>query len=113
MIRNLVIFLTILGLFAAFITNCRGLENEKKNKEQAEMIIKSLYEYREVHNSFPNELRDLVPEFLKQIPKTTGGQEYFYLINSTDRFLISFMMSSHYGCGYSDKLKEWECSSGD
>jgi hypothetical protein len=110
---NMIMFTAVLGLAAALLANCRGIEYETKNKDRAEIIIRSLYLHKEAHNSFPNELSDLVPDYLDKIPTTTGGQDYFYLANSTDGFLIFFSINSHYGCGYTDKLKEWECSSGD
>jgi hypothetical protein len=113
-ITNIGKFIVIFGSIAILLSACRlGIEVESINKERAEIIISALYEYEGEHNSFPNELSDLVPDYLEEIPTTTGGQTYFYLTNSTDGFFLAFDMNSHYGCGYTDKFKEWECSSGD
>ena len=104
----------LFGLIVIFLSCCRGgPEIEESNKARAETIISALYGYKSEHDSFPNQLSALVPDYLEEIPTTTGGKDYRYLTNSTDGFFLFFELNSHYGCGYTDKFREWECSSGD
>ena len=106
--------LTIFSLLPVILLSCsKAIDAETVNKSRAEKIISALYEYEQAHASFPYQLSDLVPEYLDAIPTAVGGQDFFYSIDSVNGFNLSFIVKSHYGCGYSDQSQQWECGYGD
>jgi hypothetical protein len=115
MIKNMKLLrFVMIGVIVILLPSCRGgTEIEVSNKDRGEIIIDALYKYKADHDSFPNELSALVPDYLEEVLTTTGGQNFLYRTNPTDGFFLFFEMNSDYGCGYTDKLKQWECSSGD
>ena len=110
----LVLIVVILSLVIGLISSYSdGRHNISKNKQTGELIVNALYTYKQEHGAFPQTLGELVPVYLNKVSTTMGGQNYFYRINSVDGFLLGFEVESRFGCGYTDKLKQWECSFGD
>jgi hypothetical protein len=106
--------ITILSLIVISLSACSSDADIKAaNKANGKIIIAAVYEYKKDHGSFPTDLAVMVPYYLSKIPITVGGEDFFYKTNSTDGFLLGFDVRVHYGCGYTDRFKEWECSSGD
>jgi hypothetical protein len=83
------------------------------NQERAMIIVKAVYEYQNDQGAFPVQLKDLAPDYLDQVPRTFTGQPFFYNTDSVSGFFIMFELGQHYGCGYSDQSKVWECGGGD
>jgi hypothetical protein len=109
-------FATTFSLVIILMSSCSESDKREdinKNQERGELIINALYIYKQAQGTFPDTLNDLAPNYLNEIPKTVEGQDYFYVTNSVDGFFISFDVEDRFGCGYTDKLKEWECSYGD
>ena len=109
-------YIVIFSLIIIMVTSCSnrdGRENINKNKKTGDLVVNALYIYKETYGVFPKTLKDLLPNYLQEIPKTQGGQDFFYITDSFDGFIISFKVESRLGCGYTDKLKDWDCSYGD
>ena len=106
--------LMILSLAVICLSSCSSDgQIEATNQANANKVIGALYKYKQSHNSFPNDLKVLVPNYISEIPVTTGGQEFIYKTNASDGFFLYFDVREHFGCGYTDRFKQWECSSGD
>jgi hypothetical protein len=103
--------LVVLFLLAEIINST--YEFVPRNKARAQLIIQAIYAYEQQKGHFPAALDDLRPDFLEEIPSTIGGTSFFYFTDSVDGFGIGFPVDSHYGCGYIDQYKAWECSFGD
>jgi len=108
---SVIFILLFAGMSACSIGD--GKWNIRDNQTTGNTIIKALYLYKQEHDGFPKTLTDLMPKYLEKIPKTAGGQDFFYSANSVDGFFLSFEVDSRSGCGYTDKLQVWECSYGD
>ena len=109
----IIIGITVLVLFfLAEIINS-NYEVVPRNKERAQPIINAIYAYEQKSGRFPTTLEALRPAYLNEIPATIWGSAFFYFTNSVDGFGIMFSVDSHYGCGYTDQYKNWECSFGD
>jgi len=113
--KNIIFKLILISCaISILLVSCSNTADiEKTNKARAEIIIKALYEFKHDHNNFPFQLSALVPAYLDKIPTTLGDKVFFYSTDSVDGFNLGFDVTSHLGCGYTDKYKEWECSFGD
>jgi hypothetical protein len=106
--------ITILSLIVISLSACsRDADIKAVNKANGKIIIDAVYEYKKDHGSFPTDLAVMVPDYLPKIPTTLGSEDFFYKTNSIEGFLLGFNVRLHYGCGYTDRFKEWECGSGD
>jgi hypothetical protein len=112
--RNIFKLALISCLISILLFSCSSAADiERANKDRAEVIINALYEYKQAHYAFPYKLSTLVPDDLGKIPTQVGGKEFFYSTDSVDGFNLGFEVKPHFGCGYTDKYKKWECSYGD
>jgi hypothetical protein len=75
-------------------------------------IVAGLYEYQEANGSFPRSLSLLAPAFIDEIPVTHNSEEFFYNPD-IEGFILSFLVTRNFGCGYSASHAEWECGHGD
>lgn len=106
----------ICALVSVFIASCSNLPEpavKTTNENRAETVIRALYMYQKAHGTFPSKLADLIPEYLDTLPTPLGSKDFFYSTDSVNGFNLSFEIRPHYGCGYSDHYKVWECSYGD
>lgn len=78
-------------------------------------IIKALEGYYAKNGHYPEELEDLIPHFLSDIPSTRTGQTYFYNKLDLEGYILVFSLTTRKGegCGYRPNEKVWECSYGD
>jgi len=114
MSRRTVLGILLIQLFGfSRASSCTGVikDVETINKERAEVIISALYDYQQLNQTFPSSLTELTPDFLVEIPKPFLGGEFFYT-TKVDGFILSFRVRSNYGCGYTDRFGQWECSFG-
>jgi hypothetical protein len=88
------------------------VEDEEMNMEIGNEIIVALHHYEQDNNRFPASLGDLVPIYIEEIPKTSGGKEFFYSTSELRGFYLSFKVRTRYGCGFSTRLEQWECGYG-
>jgi hypothetical protein len=112
------ILLVLIVAFLVFmsgliLSHSDGRNNINKNKQTGELIVNALNTYQQEHGTFPQVLDELVPAYINKVPTTMGGHNFFYRSDSVDGFILSFMVESRLGCGYTDKFKTWECSYGD
>lgn len=88
------------------------LENHQvsASKETAKPIIEAVENFHANHNSYPQTIDQLVPAYLRDIPRTKmgfGNKEYF-LINYNDQFELGFRSYLTFGHSYDFKAKRWE-----
>lgn len=112
MMKKRIIMIVIVLCLQLALNSCVFPENESRNIELGNNIVVALYEYQQIHSQFPEQLKDLTPDYLGEIPKTSGGRDFFYRIDKFHGFLLVFQIDSRFGCGI-DELTEWECSYGD
>lgn len=82
---------------------------------RASFLLVALLRYREKNNVYPNDLNELVPEYLSTIPRPSWRHEYYYLVNeSRSEFSINFdQRGEAIGdgfCGYSSSSMKWDCT---
>jgi hypothetical protein len=107
-------FIVLAVCFCISLVSCfKPADIEAENKARGTIIINALYKYQQDHDNFPSTLNDLVPDYLDSVPKTNGGDRFFYNTNSIDGFLLGFSVKPKFGCGYTDQSKKWECGFGD
>lgn len=114
MSSNTVSGILLIQLFAfSLASSCAGINKdvESINKERAEVIISALYDFKQINNTFPGSLNELTPDFLVEIPRPVLGGEFSYT-TKVDGFILGFRLRSNYGCGYTDRFGQWECSFG-
>jgi hypothetical protein len=97
------------GLIAALLSSCSERGNIDENEKAGERIVNALYAYKQAYGVFPNTLNDLVPDYLDKIPKTAGWHDFFYATDPIESFILDFKAAPRTYCGYTDKLKGWEC----
>lgn len=85
-------------------------EKAEKGYAASELVISALEQYRADKGSYPEELAELIPEYLAVNPLTTEVQDFSYLKNGE-----SYSLSFHYlgpgmnTCKYTPEEK-WKCS---
>lgn len=112
--RNMI----VLGSFLILVLSACGdtTGDIPANQERANELVQAISNYAQEYGRFPDRLDVLVPEFIAEIPYTVGGREFhYYRLYEPDEYLLYFEVTdkSSYGCGYSSRLEDWECSFGD
>jgi hypothetical protein len=109
------IILLIACIFALILlASCQSIDDTvSNNQKRADPVIIALEAYNRAYRVFPNDVYELVPKFINEIPKTTTGDDFFYSTNSVDGYVISFIARPGFGCGYTYQSQEWECGYGD
>lgn len=85
-------------------------ETADKGYAISEPVIAALEKFKSDHGSYPDELAGLVPDYLSEIPTTTGELDFSYTRNGE-----SYAFSFHYRgpglntCTYTPEEK-WRCS---
>jgi len=109
-------------IFLAFVVLCLLLtiwvlftssNTQERYLEEAKTVVSAINEFEVVNQRFPDQLMDLVPNYIKSIPKDWAGHELFYSTDKVNGFNLSFQVRPNYGCGYTNKTKQWECGFGD
>jgi hypothetical protein len=85
-------------------------EKAEKGYAASQPVIAALEQYHADHGSYPEELTELIPEYLALNPLTTEVQDFSYSKNGE-----SYSLSFHYlgpgmnTCNYTPAEK-WKCS---
>lgn len=78
------------------------------SKEKATVIINALHNYEQAHNEYPEDLSDLIPEFLESIPSSSMGwfdepfEYYKRKDGSFDIYFPSYGGDSYMSSAYSN-----------
>ncbi|MFQ5699137.1 MAG: hypothetical protein ACE5IL_12730 [Myxococcota bacterium] len=84
----------------------------------ATQVLVAVEAYRKAHGSYPDHLRDLVPEFFKEVPRPRIGlilddDDRFLYRNLGDSYLLEFNSVEWVQCGYSPPYDVAEYSDED
>jgi len=81
--------------------------------KQMQMIAVAIDEYNNDHGSYPDSLKDLVPDYLDKVPHTITGQEIIYRKIDYSIYILFFDLAyweNKNGCVYHGRTGEFECS---
>ena len=85
------------------------------NEERGSKIVQALNEYEQDHGTVPEQLEELVPTYLPEVPRTSNEEDFIYKmvkVSKSIRFSLYFRVEGTLSCGYNDPFKMWECSPG-
>ena len=90
------------------------INNEKKTETQqnAAQLIKALEEYKNINSRYPENLTDLTPKYITEIPKTymkffNHPGYYYWLGDNKAVFTLGFNLDGWYGYRYYSDKKKW------
>lgn len=107
------VILILCCLVVLWIVACTSTADRIRNDQtQASDILLALENYQRDHGRFPNELDDLAPTYLEEVPKTTGRQDFAYTLDVADGYHLCFAYPSRSTCCYIQRLAAWDCSPG-
>lgn len=88
-----------------FLVGC----NEKfdKNQTSANLIIDALDGYKQDHGFLPEKLKDLVPTYLEEIPKSSYDDREFIYEKSGDVYELTYLGAFGVEATYHSSSKEW------
>ena len=86
----------------------------KKGYENAAPIIAALNQYHGDKNDYPHLLKELVPDYLKELPRVEGDQNYkYYYREDKKKYELEFDYDAPAlgicECRYYSDTKEWSC----
>lgn len=84
---------------------------QSQDREQAEMLVRKLEQYKQEHRAYPEKLAALTPALLPQIPRSRFGP-YMYSLESDGSFRMTYVDLPPGGkCSYSSgsQGKGWQC----
>jgi len=91
-------------------------EEIEYNKKVSAKIISALENYRYDKNNYPNQLLELVPSYIIDLPQTMNKEDFIYEIDGKSYalvFEIKNSLNSHGKyCTYIERLKFWDCDYG-
>ena len=113
--RGIRTFCGVLVLIVASCTQMNMTREIKANEERAVKIIRAIERYKQDHDHPPENLADLVPVYLPEIPQTITGQDYAYTISSIDGYLLCFDLVRYQdrSCCFLERYSIWDCSPGE
>lgn len=94
--------------------NNQDLGEQYLDMEIGNELVQAIDAYYLDKNVYPNNLLDLVPKYISEIPHTTEEQEYKYTLFSEGHpgwpYQLVFMSSNgKAGCSYQARNQRWEC----
>lgn len=84
---------------------------QSQDREQAEMLVRKLEQYKQEHRAYPEKLAALTPALLPKIPRSRYGP-YMYSLESDGSFRMTYVDLPPGGkCSYSSGSPGtgWEC----
>jgi hypothetical protein len=79
------------------------------------IIVGAIDRFYEDHGVYPDDLSELVPIYLEELPSTISGASFYYYQNDTVTYAVTFFLESKGGenttayCGYYFSQDLWEC----
>jgi len=80
---------------------------------QGNKIVIAIEKYYQETGHYPNDLKELIPIYLNQIPLTITGEQFRYKLINSKLYYLWFLLSRagrKFSCSYAPDLKTWECS---
>ena len=106
-------------MFLLFFTACGASENYLlQDQEQGDLIAAAIHQYDQDKGAKPQDLEDLVPEYLSNIPTPKSGGSFVYSPSPTEGYSLCFPVRSpqirgQTRCCYHQRLQVWDCTAGD
>jgi hypothetical protein len=88
-------------------------EEEESGKRQGNEIVEAIERYYKETSQYPNNLDELTPVYLSEIPLTITGEPFGYRLVEPQIYYLSFQLvrtERKSACTYMGDLKTWECS---
>lgn len=114
--HKILLFATLYCILVLSAPACTSTaERITDNQERASSIIQALSNYEQDYGCFPEQLDALIPTYLEEIPETTVGQNFVYVLESQDSYYIIFDVPGKrdLSCRYIHRWDSWDCSYGD
>lgn len=79
------------------------------------IIVDAINQFYEDNDAYPNDLSELIPTYLEELPATISGKSFYYYQNETVTYAVTFFLESKGGenttayCGYYFSQDLWEC----
>jgi len=89
------------------------IEEQESGKQQGDEIVKAIEKYHKETSQYPNDLDELIPIYLSELPFTITGQQFGFRLVEPQIYYLSFLLGRREGrfaCTYMGDLKAWECS---
>ncbi len=108
----------ILCLAVVLLVACPpGTDLEAANENKGKEIVRALYDYKEAHGVFPEQLNELTPDYFSIVPSyryytaqgTILADNFYYETNPKLGFRLSYSINTGRGCSYTDQEGRWEC----
>src|SRR5688572_13489767 len=95
------------------LLGCSTYDEDKlmaENMEIGNPLVEAIHLYHDEEGELPEELDDLVPAFLTEVPLTTEGARFGYSQSEEDMFSLCFPVRGEPGCCYIQRFEVWECA---
>jgi len=89
------------------------LSEIREGQCKGNLILSAIENFYQDNKHYPDQLEDLVPFYLEEIPITDTGQPFIYR-QTPDIYVLLFHLTTKNGvsCAYTKRLSDWECSQG-
>lgn len=108
--RKAFAIVALLGIFVASYLGTTGLcfkRHQDSDLKKVNEVISAIETYQKTHNALPNDLRELVPAFLEEIPKRDGREMVNYRVGKNKESYVLCYPNLTLSC-YSSELGRWE-----
>lgn len=83
------------------------------NRQQGDIIVAAINQYQEDTNMVLDDLEQLLPHYLEELPTTHNGAAFRYSQSDNDRYTLCFGKKWPNFCCYLSNHEIWDCSPGD
>jgi hypothetical protein len=87
-------------------------EEQESGMQQGNEIVVAIEKYYKGTNQYPDNLGELVPVYLNEIPLTITGEQFEYRLVEPQFYYLSFLLrrqAERFACTYMGDLRTWEC----
>ena len=88
-------------------------EERETGMQQGNEIVVAIEKYHKETSRYPENLNELVPVYLNEIPLTITEEQFEYKLVEPQLYYLSFLLrrrAERFACTYMGDLKTWECS---
>jgi len=107
--------ISVIVLTIIILISCTDYDS-RRDQEIGNSIISAITAYRNDHKALPSTLNDLIPKYISEIPSTSSGGEFRYILSPVDggyNLCFSGPRTKHSGCCYLPRFNLWDCTEGD
>lgn len=106
------IFLTVSAISLLAILSYSLLDKRRFNRtlDSSNLIITNLERFKKEKGSFPDGLNELIPNYLKEIPKNASGDDFYYVrfeSDTSDYYQIKYYSKMGVVATYHNTEKRW------